>query len=682
MCPASDFTTQQWADAAAVANRKMRRRLMLAATQEFSDGDHTRSSDVLVDSVVSIDVKKWELPLPALLEWMRPSVHQRCTALGLANGFDENWARVARELASCLLGDTLAEAHRVIFCTRLVGMPHTGLTELQSPWLALLRAAGVYNGDGVVQEGAVGDAAAMRFHADVERLASFDGHPLHPMAKTRLPASVEDLLRNAPELTDTTTVPVAAVHRSVAIVSGQPTSPRSARDLFWRNFAPSQRAIWEHSLEEAGASAAEFVPVPVHPLNVSRVAQLFERHIDAGLLRLLPLALDKSAETSTANASPSFEGRPTMSMRTVEVCADQSCAATNGRGVHVKLPMAVQITSLERYLSPVEVMDSPLLAAALRKILIDHQYLNQSLYMLDEHWGVTLHHTNEKTGTVYGGSYAESPPPVPPVSYADARFLACLLREHPCGARAMLQAPTVVVPLAAMFTCVAAEPLVVDLMKHGGSEVRTHHDAAAYYALWAKTVVKAQVGFFVRFGVCIEAHQQNALVGLCVKSGMLKYLVYREMAGGLYNYEPVLKDAVEAAGHTVENCFHERHDSLYDSPEVPASVLVHSMLASHLVPLAQLVCEFFPGAATDSGKLLGAVRTAFKEEVAAALAEAASWPAERRARHASFVAEVSDAVLERPWRSKLLLTMRCANTRAELFGDRPNLFASSACSSG
>ena len=217
---------------------------------------------------------------------------------------------------------------------------------------------------------------------------------------------------------------------------------------------------------------------------------------------------------------------------------------------YLKLPVPVQMTSLRRYLSPVEANGGPHLSAMLLEILRRDNFLRPRLLVLAEEASVHVHH--------------------PTVPYERARYLSCLYRanvdslasgpsDEASGeasggglGRAGLGDGTRVMPLAALLSVdpTSMRPVLSHVLDaHAAANPAAAKTAAAtaattaaldWYASYCDVVLGSAVRLWLCYGVTLELHQQNTLL-LLGSDGRLRSLICREVAGGAYCYEGLLQ---------------------------------------------------------------------------------------------------------------------------------------------
>lgn len=151
-----------------------------------------------------------------------------------------------------------------------------------------------------------------------------DGHPWHPMNRTRLGLRRAEVIRYAGEQLARTPVACVDVEASLARVAGD-----------WS----------EESRQWFGEPRPGFVRIPIHPAQRRRIPRLFPQAWADGAIRLVE--------------RPAIVCRSLLSMRTVALAPER----------HLKLACDVLTTSTHRWVSPMSVHNGP----ELTRLLLDIQ---------------------------------------------------------------------------------------------------------------------------------------------------------------------------------------------------------------------------------------------------------------------------------------------------------------------
>lgn len=478
-----------------------------------------------------------------MLSWSEESVRKR-----LGKSFsEEKWDAVHRELEHAVMSETLALAARPSFLEKSFCFKRG---DLDGNFLEQIHSA---------QRG------SLLFW---EQLASFDGHPHHPTAKCKLPLSAEQVSAYGPEFDRVIYLHFAALRNDVTVCKGE----QPFRDALKHCF-PDTMENWSRAVKSAGFEPKDFTPVPVHPAHIKPMLKRFGSLVDTKQLLLFPISM------------VSLPTKATMSLRTM-IPVDCSGAVENRSSVHIKLPLEVQASSLVRYVSPVEAHDSPVLTKMLADMLLKSphaSFLHGALEMMDESTSIWLN---------YEGACG--------YKYEDARYLSCLLRDAP---QVGTGEPFIQMPLAAVFSEIEwngiSAPVLLHIMKHD-ARVSCPDEARAYFQDYTSRVLRGILGLWVRFGLVLEAHQQNSVLVFDRTTGRLQKILYRDICGGLCGDIEVLE--MHGWGH-IKTLLHPRQDYILggnrdadDDAEDYAymiGALEHILVHSHLVPVARLIANAF-----------------------------------------------------------------------------------------
>lgn len=426
------------------------------------------------------------------------------------------------------------------------------------------------------------------------------GHPWHPTDKAKLGFSPQEVRAYSPEFQPEIQLAWAALKAERAHLSY--ADPETDYAGWFAAQFPALWQAWFAALEARGMAPEGWLPLPLHPYQAEHVLPArFSAEIAAGDLMLLPgLALPAS---------------PTLSLRTV---------VPNGSATtpHIKLPVSVQLTSAERTVSPKSTVMGPRLTRLLCEILKRERNFDGRLEIVPERIG--LH--------------------VVPIDGSDdsARHLSVLYRDNPAS---WLNQECLPIPVAALFAASPHDdrPIAAELVKlaHGDDP----HDALAYFARYAATVLPAVVAPYLRYGIAFEAHQQNSYL-LTDRHYAPARLLLRDF-GDLRVHGPTLRrEGLELvpykAGFTV-----------FDTVEPVRDKLIHASLICHLGELALRFSEHWQIAET---KLWSIMRHEI-EGVFDATREGTDPQRWQEERH---------ALLDDDWPTKCLLRMRLQNSSDDI----------------
>ena len=435
------------------------------------------------------------------------------------------------------------------------------------------------------------------------------GHPWHPGYKTKMGLTAQEVMALSPEFQAPLSVPVAALRASLAHVAT--TDGRGDYRAWFAAAFPQQMARFEAALSKRGLAGADYLPLPLHPYQASRCVPVeFAAEIARGDLVLLE--------------SVAIEATPTMSFRTVVPFGDPALP-------HLKLPVSLRLTSVQRTVSPKSAVMGPRLTCLLERILA-----------AEDGFGGTLDIVGERTGVHYRDPDGDD---------NRSRHLAILYRDNPMAKRSAALFP---VPAGALFaeSPLDGRALVTELVAAAYGD---HADGAlAFFRCYADTVLRAVLGAYLLYGIGFEAHQQNSFI-MVDNEGRPAQLLVRDF-GDLRVHGPTL----ERAGLALD-VFRADH-TVFDTDEPVRDKLLHAVMLCHLSELGLLLARSYRHSeAAFWGVLRGALDAAFERLRARSCPQ--RWARER------------DAVLEARWPAKAFLRMRLSDTSDDVHGDMANPLA-------
>lgn len=432
------------------------------------------------------------------------------------------------------------------------------------------------------------------------------GHPWHPTYKTKLGLSAHDVVAMSPEFEARLEVPLAAIR------AGKASATTAADDLAYGAwFAATYPAVfadWEDALRSRGLDPRIYLPLPLHPFQAQRViAQKFAAEIGAGDL----LVLD----------DVTMEASPTMSFRTV---VPEGSATLP----HIKLPVSLRLTSVQRTVSPKSTVMGPRITRLLTKI-VSHE----------RGFGGTLDFVGERVGLHY----------IDPDNDDDrARHLSVLFRDNPMAKRSETLFP---IPVGALFASspVSGRAIATDLVALAFGD---HPQGAAdFYERYTATVLTAALSSYLLYGIAFEAHQQNSFIMVNGDFEPAQLLV-RDF-GDLRVHAPTLRrtglDLV---------AFRPGH-SMFDDDLPVRDKLLHAVMLCHLGELGLLLAQAYNQPEAGFWQILRR-QTELVFDRLRARVEPQRWNAERR------------ALLEDDWPAKSFLRMRLTDTSDDVHGHMPN----------
>ena len=620
----------------------------------------------------------------AALAQVRAAVQSSCQSRGIAF-CNDNWSRLLAEVEQSARNETHAIAWRDstwIPRIRSVSQPHDSLWS----WLGTM------------------DAATEQAQLAWETCASFDGHLTHPCAKVKFGLTLAELETISAEFSPSVPLVVAAIAADASKSHVTDECGAASTGAYFASRFPTTHTAWRRWLEARVDTPDAYVPLPIHPANMKHVRDDFTELIISRDL-LLPAPED-------VPTAATISGAPLMSCRTLlpQQCVPERAANGEDTGgvaagtapserapPYIKLPVPVQMTSLQRYLSPVEANGGPVISDMLLTVIARDPLIAASLLMLPE----------ESTCHV----------DAPNVSYERSRYLSALYRDNLAerirraptygGPAPALPPGTRCMPLAALLSVdpISGRPVLSDVLRaaasaceepvtsgeskrprsaattadHGAENaapafahphaVGAADAAASWYASYCDVALGAALRLWLCYGVTLELHGQNTLL-LLGPDGALSRLVCREVAGGAYCYEPLLV----ANGFDLRPRLHPRQDAVFDEEDLPLSILMHALYCQHLLPLADAVSSLVEG--VRHAQLLDTLRATTRATLQACEATHEMKLIEGDTHRQAFrriLGLTEHALLEKPTvRAKSLLHMRALGTKSEMFTEARN----------
>ncbi|MXV44411.1 hypothetical protein GS501_05030 [Saccharibacter sp. 17.LH.SD] len=271
----------------------------------------------------------------------------------------------------------------------------------------------------------------------IDRIASYTDHPLYPTARAKNGFTSEDLTRYAPEFCPQFYLRWVAFPRSNSHEEG-------GVPPFW----PRMRDVGlPESLE-----ATHFL-FPVHPLTWATYEES----------EVLPA-------TAHPAPCPFLEVTPTLSVRTVALCADPAW--------HIKVPLQIATLGARniRFIKPTTLHDGYTVSQILARLQDQNPELRQNIVLVDE--------------SRYG--FAHNMP-----------SLAFLVRHYP-----LQLSHTTPVPVAALTSPLADGRLLVAWVVeqfHGG-------DWLEWARQYTQLFLTVHLRLWLHYGIALESNQQNAVL--------------------------------------------------------------------------------------------------------------------------------------------------------------------------
>lgn len=304
-----------------------------------------------------------------------------------------------------------------------------------------------------------------------------EGHPTHPLSKTKLPLTEEEVKLYAPEFEKIIALKVMLIHKADSIT----TSMEDDGQYILNHIIPEYRYKLKAFLEPYQFELEDYRVILVHPWQYNNViTQQFSEWIKEG--RLLPTPFD-------------VESKATLSFRTMELI---------NKPFHIKLPVNVQATSAIRTVSAVTTVDGPKLSYELQDMLALYPQLQVAL----EPYGI---HAN--------------------IDDDAARQLACIVRHKPYIA----DNGTTLVTASLVNKNPVDNKVVVDSYLEWVGEGITSIAIKQFLSSYAKTLIEPLIAYIQDYGIALEGHMQNTIVNLGPNHQM-KFII-RDLGGSRINLE-------------------------------------------------------------------------------------------------------------------------------------------------
>ncbi len=429
---------------------------------------------------------------------------------------------------------------------------------------------------------------------------STSGHPVHPIVKAKLGMESAQVLATAPEFRGKSSLHLAAIRRDCVHVEAMPGE--NGFTLFAERY-PEWFDQWCELLGACGLAPEDYLPLPIHGCHLSNILACC-----GALLSNRELVLMEDAV---------FTVTPTMSFRTV-------VARDLYGSLHMKLPISIRLTSVTRTISPRSCEMGPRISALLTQLCRDDRLLGKDMVFVPE-----------KVGIHFVGKDA--------VSRQWEKWLNVIYRENPSNC---VDDGDIVLPVASLVkdSPVDPRPLFVEIAALNYGE-----DLAAVLASfrdYLSIAVSGPMRLYFKYGIALEAHQQNSLL-VYSRTGVLKTLLVRDF-GGIRIHEPCLRKQ----GYEIQ--WHEDRLTQAKSRAEARHKLLHTLFVCHLGGLIASLSEYF---AVDDAVFWRevAIRVSKLLQAHQSIMTDAHWQQDNK------------AFLHAPWKTKAFVAMRLQDSNSDLF---------------
>ena len=289
------------------------------------------------------------------------------------------------------------------------------------------------------------------------------GHPIHPGVKCKQDLTAQQVLTMSPEFQANVAVRLSAVKVGLFSIEGY---QQSQYQTWFAEQYPEWHQRWETALTKLNVDSKNYIPVPVHPFQ----ADSFLPDVFADLITKQDLLL--------LDSGPQINCGPTMSFRTL-VPENSSFLA------HIKLPIAMRLTSAERVLSNRSCHIGPRVSQFLEGIAKKYPEIGAKLRVMREAPG--LHYAGDKEREEKYGKY-----------------FSVLFRQNPSE---KLTNNEVAVPVATLMADTPnTDSLFVEIAQSN------QHSITSALENYLDVFLTPVLQVYLRFGISLEAHQQNSMM--------------------------------------------------------------------------------------------------------------------------------------------------------------------------
>lgn len=409
------------------------------------------------------------------------------------------------------------------------------------------------------------------------------GHPYHPNFRVKKGFNSDEVLHYSPEFDAQVSIHWAALHHSQAFTS----IDKSSFQLLFAHHFSQEFQNWCHKLHAKNLNPDNYLPLPIHPWQWNnKLKSLCSILMDSNQFLMMP-HMQKT--------------KPSMSFRTM--------MPLDSSGPHLKLAVGVHTTSAMRTVSPASVFNSSRLSDWLTNVLRHHQNFGGCLFIARDLAGINSSDSS--------------------IPAHEKKHVAMLVRENPLQ---LISEQQQLIPLAALFNVspISHVPLLSELIDSSKINPRT------YFSEYCHCILASQLYLLLRYGIALEAHQQNTLV--IIQNNRPVGLVIRDLGG-------------------IKICCHAIYDQIIKPELHPESTItctelgglsstfIHGNLLSNLAPWINCLHKVY-GYSIE--QLWQQVRTVLKGLLEHYRTEI----------NPSVYQWYYQQLLSKPWQHKSLLTMR------------------------
>ncbi len=436
------------------------------------------------------------------------------------------------------------------------------------------------------------------------------GHPYHPCSKTKLGLTSAEVVNYSPEFQGQASVRLAAIRKEWLHVEMLP-GLLDVDSWFEQHFS-QWFSVWQDRLRAQDLDPQDFSPLPVHPWQAEyKLPELFKSLLNSGILTLLN--------------GPELCCKSTMSFRTLVPEGEINLA-------HIKLPISVRLTSVYRTVSPRSAQMGPRISNLLKNILENEKKFSGTLDIVPEVLG--MHYAGEG------------------VKDDDAKHLSAIFRENPM---LYIEKDEIAIPVAALLTHspISNKPLFLEMMS--ATKVEGLNAARHYFRQYVETLLNGLLVLYLRYGIALEAHQQNTFA-IFSHDARIRRVLVRDF-GGIRIHQPTL----ERVGYRLK--LHPDKLTVIGDQEKVREKLLHAVFQCHIGEMVLMLGQefsvpdhlFWQEVANIVEQIFGAMRSSLSPT---------TW-------HREYT-----AIVQQKWSVKAFMRMRLTNTQDDIYRPLENPLAS------
>lgn len=363
--------------------------------------------------------------------------------------------------------------------------------------------------------------------------AVIEGHPIHPGAKLRKGLSTEDTFKYSSEFAQLIHLKVALIHPNLAQVNTIESSyQQTIKELY-----PDLISY----IEEYYSQYSHFYPIIIHPWQYDEIIKHdYKDEFDQHLIVPIDYEIQHYSGLSFRTLAPKLPNR----------------------SAHIKLSTNVHITGEIRTLSEQTTYNGPLVSHIIDDILIkDTLFREIQSSVINEIAGIHFYNSKDKET----------------IQTERSEQLGTLYREN---IYQFIPDNKIVLIPSSFITSNPNnnETVVISLIKRAQSKVdydNFEHAAIDWIQNYVKTLLDLALPLYVKYGIALEAHLQNAIV-VFNNDGSIYKLYVRDFEGLRIDQQILNKWGYDT------NQFHPKTRILTNSPSTVFNKFFYSTIQNHI----------------------------------------------------------------------------------------------------